>query len=166
MKNTILISLFLVLSTYIYSQETFTSRKGSKLFPGHHEIVITVDSCKVRYELFNHWYTNSYAELRQITIATDSLKHYSESNDTLQIIIADNYVKITDKRYKINKKVKHKRLCNKPDIMRKISFAHSQARKHKGIGHYELYTNADLKLNEADFKRLVLLNLNKLLSTH
>jgi hypothetical protein len=72
MKIILSIMFLTLLQLYGFSQETFTSRKGSKFFPGHLEVVITVDSKNVRYELFNHWYSLSYAELRQITIPLDT----------------------------------------------------------------------------------------------
>ncbi len=56
-KLTIIFLTLIQLSSY--SQDTFTSRKGSKFFPGHHDVVITVNNKNVRYELFNHWYCTS-----------------------------------------------------------------------------------------------------------
>lgn len=165
MKNIILISLLLLFSASSFSQKTFTSRKGTKFFPGHQDIAITVTDSTVRYELFNHWYVMSYAELRQMTISKDSLDFYGNLNDSLQIKLSDKYVKLIDKRYKLNRKVKRTRLCVSPDMMRKISFAYSQSMKYDYIRHYELYKDEDLDLSEEDFKKLVIINLEKRIMT-
>jgi len=34
-----------------FGQENYTSRKGSKFFPGHLDISITIDKNELRYEL-------------------------------------------------------------------------------------------------------------------
>lgn len=165
MKNIILISLLLLISISSFSQKTFTSRKGTKFFPGHQDLAITVTDSTVRYELFNHWYVMSYAKLRQITISKDSLDFYGNSNDSLQIKLSDKYVKLIDKRYKLNRKIKRTRLCVAPEIMRKISFAYSQSMKYDYIRHYELYEDEDLDLSEEDFRKIVIKNLKKRITT-
>ena len=162
MKNIILISLFFLISTSSFSQKTFTSRKGTKFFPGHQDIAITITDSTVRYELFNHWYVMSYAELRQITISKDSLDMYGESNDSLQIKLSDKYVKLFDMRYKLNRKIKRTRLCASPEMMRKISFAYSESLKDKNIEPHSLYEDKDLDLSETEFKKLVIDNLNEI----
>lgn len=165
MKNILLISLLLLISTSLFSQKTFTSRKGTKFFPGHQDIAITVTDSTVRYELFNHWYVMSYAELRQITIPKDSLDFYGNSNDSLQLKLSDKYVKLIDKRYKLNRKIKRTRLCVSPEMMRKISFAYSQSMKYDYVRHYELYEDENLDLCEEDFRKIVVTNLKKRITT-
>ncbi|HEY1045376.1 MAG TPA: hypothetical protein VGF79_02985 [Bacteroidia bacterium] len=156
MKIILTLTFLIVLQISSYSEEIFTSRKGSKFFPGHLEIVITVDSNNVRYELFNHWSSLSYAELRQITIPIDSLKEFNLKNDSIQIVILNGKVKLIDKKYQLSEKIKHKKLCASAPTMRKISFAYKLSSEHSNIKHYELYDNEDLKLDEEAFKKKVL----------
>jgi hypothetical protein len=156
---TIILLMFLQLCSF--SQETFTSRKGSKFFPGHLDILINLDSKSVRYELFNHWYTSSYAELRQITIPLDSLNEFNKQNDTIKIEIHNGEVKLVDKKYGLTRKVKHKNLCAPASTMRNISFAYKLSSQEKNMRHFELYEREDLKLDEETFKKKVIGNLAK-----
>jgi hypothetical protein len=153
-KLTIIFLTLIQLSSY--SQDTFTSRKGSKFFPGHLDVVITVDNKNVRYELFNHWYSLSYAELRQITIPLDSLNEFNQKNDSIKIELYKGKVKLTDKKYKLSRKIKHRNLCASPSTMRKISFAYKLSSEHKDIRHFELYEREDLNLDEEVFKKKVM----------
>ncbi|MBA7572258.1 hypothetical protein ES708_14034 [subsurface metagenome] len=114
----------------------------------------------MRYELFNHWYSGSYAELRQIKIKLDTLERFNLSNDSISIIILDNKILLTDKRFHINKKIKHKNLCTSPENMRKISYAYKVSSDYENIRHYELYKSEDLNLSEDEFKKKVIENLN------
>src|SRR5690606_33482568 len=131
-------------------------RKGSKFFPGHLDIVITVDNKNVRYELFNHWYSFSYAELRQITIPLDSLNEFNQKNDSIKIELHKGKLKLTDKKYRLSRKIKHKSLCASASTMRKISFAYRLSSEHKDIKHFELYEREDLNLDEEVFKKKVM----------
>lgn len=144
-----------------YSQDTFTSRKGSKFFPGHLDIVVTVNNKNVRYELFNHWYSLSYAELRQITIPLDSLNEFNQKNDSIKIELHNGRVKLVDKKYRLSRRIKHGNLCASASTMRKISFAYKLSSKHKDIRHFELYNHEDLKLDEEDFKKKVIKKLKE-----
>lgn len=164
-RKILLIGLMLLFTISSFSQNTFTSRKGTKFFPGHQDMAITVTDSTVRYELFNHWYVMSYAELRQLTISKDSLDLFGNSNDTLQIKLTDKYVKLIDKRYKLTRKVKRTRLCVSPETMRKISFAYSQSIKYDNIGPHGLYEDNDLDLSEEEFKKIVIKNLNEIITT-
>ncbi|QNF34197.1 hypothetical protein HUW51_16260 [Adhaeribacter swui] len=143
-----------------YGQELFSSRKGTKFFPGHLDIAVSVDENNVKYELFNHWYSRMYSQLRQIEIPINSLKSFNQDNDSILIKIFNNKVSLTDKRYKLNRKVRHRSLCNSIENMRKISFAVDLALQHS-IGPHGLYSYEDLKLDEIEFKQKVLGNLNK-----
>ena len=143
-----------------YGQDSYSSRKGTKFFPGHLDIAITIDEKNVKYELYNHWYSGTYSQLRQIEIPIDSLEHFNQRNDSITIKITNNKVKLTDKRYKLNRKVKHTNLCNSTENMRKISFAVDLA-LHHSIGPHGLYLYEDLKLEEFEFKQKVLGNLSK-----
>ncbi|MFN2430474.1 MAG: hypothetical protein ABR574_10690, partial [Cryomorphaceae bacterium] len=142
-------------------QETYTSRKGPKFFPSHLDIAITVDSNQIRYELFDHWYSWSYAELRQITIPLDSLEMLNNQNDSITIELLNNKIKLIDKRYRLKRKIKHRNLCASPETIRKISFAYEVSSKQEDLRHFELYEREDLELNEKEFKELVMKNLKE-----
>ena len=161
----LIIGILILFSISSFSQNTFTSRKGTKFFPGHQDMVITVCDSTVRYELFNHWYVMSYAELRQLTISKDSLDFYGNSNDSLQIKLSEKSVKLIDKRYKLNRKVKRTRLCVSPETMRKISFAYSQSIKYDNIGPHGLYEDKDLDLSKEEFKKKVIKNMDEIITT-
>ena len=156
MKIKLTIILLTLIQLSSYSQDTFTSRKGSKFFPGHLDVVITVDNKNVRYELFNHWYSLSYAELRQITIPLDSLNELNQKNDSIKIELHKGKVKLTDNKYRLSRKIKQKNLCASASTMRKISFAYKLSSKQKDMGHFELYDSEDLKLEEEEFKKKVI----------
>lgn len=159
----ILITIFLLAFQIIsYGQDIYTSRYGSKFFPGHLDIVITIDSNNVRYELFNHWYSGSYAELRQMTIPLDNLEKYNLSNDSISIKFLDKKIHLTDKRYNLNRKIRHRTLCISPTNMRKISYAYKVSSGFENIRHYDLYKWDDLNLNEDDFKKKVIENLDEI----
>ncbi|MDG1148638.1 MAG: hypothetical protein P8N52_10070 [Crocinitomicaceae bacterium] len=161
MKIIFTIILTLSFGLASYTQETFTTRKGSKFFPGHLHMVINVDSTGIHYQLFNHWYSLSYAQYRDVKIPISELENYGEQNDTLRIIVADNKIKLVDKRNKLNRKVKHQSLCASVETMRKISYANSIAEKHENMRHFHLYEREDLTMAEEDFRTLVDQNLKK-----
>jgi hypothetical protein len=156
--KTVVFVLFLMLWQCSYSQLVYTSRTGSKFFPGHMDIAITIDSSQIRYELFHHWFSLSYAECRQLTIPITGLYAFNQSNDSIQIRIQKNKVFLTDKRYGIHKKIKHRNLCTSAETMRKISFACKLTQGRPDIHHFELYTHEDLKLTEPEFRKKVLQN--------
>jgi len=155
MKIICSIILTFCLSLTGFSQETYTARKGSRLFPGHLHIVMDVDSNEIHYQLFNHWYSWSYAQLRDIKIPISELDKYGEKNDTLTIIILKNEVKLIDNKNKLDRKIKHQKLCASVETMRKISYANSIAEKHEDMMHFHLYEREDLDLSEEEFKNLV-----------
>ncbi len=144
-----------------FAQETYTARKGSRLFPGHLHMVLSVDSIEIHYQLFNHWYSLSYAQYRDIKIPINELDNYGEQNDTLTIIMLDNKIKLVDKRNKLDRKIKHQKLCASVVTMRKISYANSIAEKHEDMMHFHLYERDDLGLSEEEFKNLVDKNLKE-----
>ena len=156
MKIKLTIIFLTLLQLNGYSQDTFTSRKGSKFFPGHLDIVITLDNKNVRYELFNHWYSLSYAEFRQITIPLDSLNEFNLNNDSIEIKLLKGKVKLVDRKYRLSRKIKQKNLCASASTMRKISFAYKLSIGHKDLRHFELYEREDLKLDEEEFKKKVM----------
>jgi hypothetical protein len=162
MKHTLIFICLISLNLTGFGQENYTSRIGSKFFPGHLDIVVTLDTNVLRYELFNHWYSGSYAELRQISIKKDSLEHFNQSNDTISFDILDNKIHLIDKRFGINKKIRHKKLCASPENMRKISYAYKVSSNNGKVRHYELYDWEDLKLSEEEFVKIVNDNMNKL----
>lgn len=156
------ISIALIITQLVTSgQDIYTSRKGSKFFPGHLDIAITVESNHLRYELFNHWYFGSYAELRQQTIPLDILNKLDIKIDSVNINILDKRIQLIDKKFHINKKIRHRNLCTSNENMRKISYAYKVSSKYENVGHFELYKWEDLNLTEDDFKKMVNENLNK-----
>lgn len=158
----LLIAIFIILfASTVSAQRANTSHKGLRFFPGHLDISITENDDTVRYELFNHWYSWSYAELRQISIPTSEVENWNQ-NDSLNITLhkSGNF-KLRDKRYKLNRKIKHGTICTSTENMRKISFAY-RISKMNGLGHLELYEHTDLKLTEEEFQELVLTNLNEI----
>lgn len=162
MRIILTITLLTVLLFDSFSQETFTSRKGSKFFPGHLDIVITVDSKNVRYELFHHWYVKSYEEYRQMTIPLDRLDVFNHTNDTIKIELNKGNVKLIDKKYRLSRKVKHRNLCTSVSTMRNISFAYKLSHEYENIRHFEeLYHYEDLQLEEEMFKQKVMERLNE-----
>ena len=161
MKIIFSIILTLCFSLTSFSQETYTARKGSRFFPGHLHMVMKVDSTEIHYQLFNHWYSLSYAQYRDIKIPISELAKYGEQNDTLTIIILDNKIKLIDKKNKLNKKVKHQKVCASVETMRKISYANSIAEKQEVMMHFHLYEREDLGLTEEKFKKLVDKNLEE-----
>jgi len=161
MKTIFSIILTFCFSLISFSQETYTASKGPKFLPGHLHIVISVDSTEIHYQLFNHWYTRSYAQYRDIKIPVNELDNYGKLNDTLTILELDNKIKLVDKRNKINTKVKHQKLCASVDTMRKISYANSVAEKHEDIMHFHLYDDDDLKLEEDEFIKRINKNVEK-----
>ena len=100
------------------------------------------------------------SELRQITIPLDSLDNFNLTNDSIEIVIFDKFIKLTDKKLNLNKTVRHVKLCTSADIMRKISYAYQLSSQHRPISHYELYKSENLNLSEEEFKKIVLENLN------
>ncbi|MEQ8239519.1 MAG: hypothetical protein RIA69_09925 [Cyclobacteriaceae bacterium] len=155
MKLIASILLMLCFGFTSFSQEMFTARKGLRFFPGHLHTVISLDSSEIHYQLFNHWYNLSYAQLRDITIPINALGNYGVQNDTLSFIIQNRKMKLIDKRNKLNQKVKHQKRCASTEIMRKISYAHSMAERHEDMMHFHLYEQDDLKQSEEMFKKLV-----------
>ncbi len=159
MRKLFLFINLIIISSSIYAQEEiFTSRKGSKFFPGHFDIVITIKNENVEYELFNHWYSGSYTELRKISIRINEIERFNSSNDSIKIVINKNSISLIDIKYKLNKKVRKRKLCTSKENMRKISYAYKIA-KENNIGHFSLYNYEDLKLTESEFYRKVDSNL-------
>lgn len=154
MKVIILYISLLLISLSSFSQEVYTAKKGSRLFPGHAHVIITVDTANIHYELFNHWYVWSYAQYRDITVSRNDLEAFNTNNDTLNLTITSNKVKLVDKKYRLKKKVKHQKLCASTTTMRKISYACEITAK-TDIRHFELYDNEDLSLSEEEFEELV-----------
>lgn len=115
-----------------------------------------MDNKTIRYELFNHWYSLAYAELRQITIPLNSLNKFNQMNDSIKVEFHNGKVKLIDKKYKLSKKIKHRNLCASASIMRKISFAYKLSNEHKDISFFELYEHDDLNLDEEVFKKKVM----------
>jgi len=142
------------LSFNVYAQgQTYKGRKGPDL-PGHLDIVITIYNDTLRYELFNHWYTDSYAELRQITIPINEIS----TNDSIIFKINEKSIHLIDEKYGINKQIKQTKRYFSATKMRKISYAHKVASEN-GLMHYNLYTHEDLMLGEDEFYKKINSNL-------
>lgn len=165
MKNFSLLLIFASIHLTSPGQSMYSSRIGSKFFPGHLDLVISINEGYLRYELFNHWYTRSFAELRQFAIPLDSLDLYNKSNDTLNFNVDHDKIYLIDKRFNIEKNIKHQKLCSSVDNMRKISFAYKVSRRYEDLHHYDLYKTEDLILDENGFKIKVLENLQKIIKT-
>ena len=157
-KLFLLINLIIISSSLFAQEEIFTSRKGSKFFPRHLDIVLTINNENVQYELFNHWYSGSYSELRKISIKINEIEKFNSTNDSIKMAINKNSISLIDKKHKINKKVKKRKLCMSIENMRKISYAYKISNENK-IGHFSLYNYEDLKLTETEFYRKVDFNL-------
>ncbi|MFD1552570.1 hypothetical protein DNU06_15630 [Putridiphycobacter roseus] len=160
------ILIILGLTLFIFNAEAqavYTAKKGPRFMPGHYHVVIHVDSEMVRYELFNHWYNQAYAQYRDLTIPMDSLAAFNAKNDSLQIVLQPDQVKLVDRRYKLKKRVKQTALCSEAPEMRKISYANTIANKSDDIKIYNLYNYEDLKLPLGEFKTLVDKNYTELL---
>lgn len=158
MKLSLIIFILNIFQLLAYGQNSFTARKGSKFFPGHFDIILTIDSNCIRYELFNHWYTGCYAELRQMKIQIDSLEVFNQSNDTVEIKLLSNRIQLKDKKFNIFKEVKKTKLCASPEKMRKISYAYKIAEANQ-LGPQSLYSFEDLNLSEIEFEKKVKENL-------
>lgn len=127
-------------------------------------MVITVDSTEIHYQLFNHWYSLSYAQYRDIKIPINELDNFSEQNDTLTIILLNGKIKLVDKRNKLNRKVKNQNLCASLETMRKISYANQIAESYDDLRHYQLYDYDDLELQEEEFQKLIDNNLEEIIN--
>lgn len=152
-----LIGLIFLLMIYLnstYSQEMYTAKKGSRFFPGHLHAVITVDSTMLSYELFNHWYVGSYAQERDITIPLSDVEGFNSRDNSIKLEVLPNKVKLKDKKYGFNKKVKDQKLCASVQSMRNISYA-VEVTNDNDISHFQLYEDEDLSLSEEAFKELV-----------
>lgn len=152
MKKIILALLFLLFPLMMFGQKEYTSRKGSKFFPTHLDIVITESNDSLRYEIFNHWYSHSYAKLRDVKISIKEIDIFNSKNDSIKFKIKKNKIHLTDKKYRLNRNVKKKRLCASADYMRKISYAYEISQKYK-IRHFSIYDSNDLKLSEKEFRK-------------
>ena len=152
--------LIILLVSTALAQRTNTSHKGSRLFPGHLDISISLNNDTIRYELFNHWYSWSYAELRQLSIPTSELENWN-LNDSIRITqLKSGNFKLIDSRYHIHRTIKHRKICATPETMRKISFAYEVSQANN-LRHYTLFERTDLQLSEQDFRTLVISNLNE-----
>lgn len=150
MNKILFFAVLAILNVTCRAQETHTGRKGSKLFPGHFDIVLTIEQDSVRYELFNHWYARSYSELRQVRLPLNGTA-------SLRVEIHHGKVKLVDPEYGIAKRIKHSKLCATPRTMRNVSFAYKVAQSSRNIHihHYDLYKSADLELAEHEFQQKV-----------
>jgi hypothetical protein len=91
-----------------------------------------------------------------MTIQLDSLKEFNHKNDSIKIELRKGKVTLTDKKYRLSRKVKHRNLCASAPTMRKISFAYKLSSGQKDMRHFELYEHDDLKLDEEEFKKKVM----------
>lgn len=139
----------------------YAARKGIIFFPGHLEAFATISNGTLRYELYNHWYSRAYAELRQISIPINEIDNFNKTNTEIQIRILKNKIEIKDKKYHLNKKLKHRELCSSAMHMRKVSFAYKIS-KENDLGIFALFQYEDLDLPENEFQSKVLENLKSI----
>ncbi len=151
MKN-YLILCCLLFSLTGFSQKQYTGRVGPRFLPGHYSIFITIDSTQLTYEVYQHWYVKSYATYRDLTIPLDSLSNFDVHNDSLQITIKSNKVRVKDKTLRINRRIKHRKVCTNAAVMRNISYAVKIAQPHENIHHLRLFESADLNMSYDEFK--------------
>lgn len=85
----------------------------------------------------------------------NDLEKFNNQNDTLKIRILNNKIHLKDKKYKLNRNIKHQKLCASIDKMRKISYASELAKGHDNVLHFHLFTPEELELPEDHFRRLV-----------
>lgn len=163
MKTIFIILLSFQLGTMCFSQESYSSNIGAKLFPGHLHVVIDVDSTEIHYQLFNHWYSLSYAQTRDVRIPLSEIDKYGEQNDTLTILLFKNKVKLIDKQNDLKQTVKHQKPCTSVATMRKISYAVAIASQYDRMNHFHLYERSELDLSEDEFKQRVNQNLEQAL---
>ena len=150
-----LLTLFILIITINAStQEVYSAKKCSRLFPGHAHVLITVDTENIHYELFNHWYSLSYAQYRDLIIPLHELQEFNSNNDSIQLEIFDKKVKLVDERYGLKKNVKHQKQCASTEDMRKISYA-CEITSETNIKHFQLYDREELFLSEEEFEELV-----------
>lgn len=136
-----------------YAQQEFIGKKGLKIFPGHLHAVVTVTKDSLHYQLFNHWYSKSYEQLRDLKFSVSDLQYFTKTNDTLRVSLENNVVKLNDIQFKLKRALKNKKLCTSVSEMRKIAYAYQISREHAPlIKHYQLFTPESLKLSEEDFK--------------
>jgi len=154
MKKYILLLTLLGTFTLHAQEHVFTSRKGPKFLPGHYDITITVQNDTLKYELFNHWYSRSYAQLRNVSIPLSDI----HKKDSITFKMTKKGIHLTDKKFGITKTVRRKNLCDSLENMRKISYAYEIAQDNN-LRHYELFKSADLQLSEAAFRAKVNENL-------
>lgn len=148
----LLVPFAMIFTTSLFAQDIYTARKGSKFFPGHWDIAVSVYKDSARYEVFNHWYARAYDQVRQITLPLHT------PNDSIKIEVKGNKIYLVDAGLKLNKKLRRDK--DMPlDMMRKIAFASQVAHQQKDIKHFDLYRDPeDLALPEEEFKALVLAN--------
>jgi hypothetical protein len=140
------------------AQEMFTGKKGSRLFPGHWHSVIIVNDEHVHYQLFNHWYSRAYAQLRDTIIPLNEVVSFNKdksTKSTIMLSISKKKIRLIDDVYGIKHSLKRKKLCADLDTMRKISFAYEYSKKNENVHFQELYTQAELELGEEEFKIVV-----------
>lgn len=159
MKKIVCLLLVVLMVSSGFSQQVYSAKKGPKFMPGHLHTVVEIENDSLRYQLFNHWYASSYKQLRDVRVAVNQLNTFN--SDTLSIYILENSVKLMDKEYKIKGAVKNQKLCASLDEMRKIAFAYSLTERQKGLRHFDLYTQEDLRLPEVQFKIRVEANFKK-----
>ena len=145
-----------------HSQRTFTAKKGIRWLPTHYHAVVSIDNDTVHYQLFNHWYSHSYAQYRDVIFPLNELPSIHQKYDSLSLTISADKVKVNDAKYKFKKRVRHQKLCASISTMRKVSFADSLAHGEEGMMHFHLYEDSVLKLPEDEFRRIVLTNFKEL----
>lgn len=153
MKKIVCLLFVVLIVSSGFSQKAYSAKKGPRFMPGHLHIVVEIENDTLRYQLFNHWYASSYKQLRDVRVAVNQLNTFN--SDTLSFYILENKVKLMDREYKIKGAVKNQKLCASLDEMRKIAFAYSLIEKQKGLRHFDLYTQEDLSLPEAQFQSRV-----------
>ncbi len=162
MKQILLMIIAVLFCQQIAAQNIYYGHWGSRLFPGHWDVFVTVSEDSIRYEAYNHAYTDWHIEKRKISIPVSDIDRYGTQNDTLQINIEEKriHIKDGDLDLKLQSKVKAKgSLCR----IRKLAYADKVARENGIKDFWDLYSYENFELTEEEFYAKVDDNLRLLL---
>jgi hypothetical protein len=155
MRLGLLIWLMALLPVYAIPQEIRIDHFGSKLIPGHYEIVLSIDENHVRYELFQHWYYQSYLKVRDLILSVNDSSGFSSEHDSVHVFMKNKHIELIDARYRINKRVRKKAQRESVEVMRNSDFAYRLAENDEKVSFHELFESQDLNLPEEQFQQKV-----------
>lgn len=125
---------------------------GEKGFlPGSLTIILEINSDTVSYEIYNHYYTKGFYEIKKgELILSENLLNI---NDSIQISIKrNNSIVFNDKSLKLKKILRKNKNISHINYVRNLAFADKKSRLDTNINRWELYNNSsDLLLNPSEF---------------